>query len=373
MIRLGDLLNEILDERLGVPEGILDAAEDTYNTIVKALLGAPQLLADKTEDRPNIELELEGEYQISDYSYGTIIINLNSDTIPPGTTERVDWRGMSFGFDAELGEDYKKLKVNPDNLLTVKLDINFESTSDSTWQDVLDFFQGPMKPEMISSIAHELKHAYDITKQPRTVKSAIQYRVLHPGVGLPALDEFLYRIYYTAAIENSVRATEMASFLKAKNVDKKDFLKALQDTRVYKSLKDAENVSYDKMIETMLSNPRYIEVITNWFKSNTPINPDTLTDEEKIKKFLNNWFITKKDEMKIQFRATMLKKPMHFFQFFGFPQGSLKPEQEKAINDFDKEVNAFKDAESFFRYQEKQVKAEASKALRKLAKLYAYL
>jgi hypothetical protein len=371
MIRLGDLLNEILDERLGVPEGILDAAEDTYNTIVEALSGN-QILADRTEDRPNIELELEGDYKISDYSFGKIIVNLGSGPMHPGATEKVDWRGMSFSFEAELGEDYKKLKVISD-FLTVKLDINFESTSDSTWQDVLDFFQGPMKPEMISSIAHELKHAYDITKQTRTVKGSIQYRTLQPGVGLPALDEFLYRIYYTAAIENSVRATELASFLKAKNVDKKDFLKALQDTRVYKSLKDAENVSYDRMIETMLSNPRYTEVITNWFKSNTPINPDTLTDEEKIKKFLNNWFIAKKDEMKIQFRATMLKKPMHFFQFFGFPQGSIKPEQEKAINDFDKEVNAFKDAESFFRYQEKQVKVEASKALRKLAKLYAYL
>ena len=193
---------------------------------------------------------------------------------------------MSFGFNAELADDYRKLKITSDPL-TVVLDIDFISTSDTTWQDILDFFQGPKQADLISSIAHELKHAYDITKQSRTAKAAVQYRAMHPGIGLPALDEFLFRMYYTSAIENTVRPTEIASFLKAKKVDKKDFLKTLQDTRVYKNLKDAENVSYDRMIETMLSNPRYIEVITDWFHKQTPINPDTLTDEEKIKKFLH--------------------------------------------------------------------------------------
>lgn len=373
MIRLGELLNEILDERLGVPEGILEIAEDTYNTIIKALENDPRVLASSVADVKDIELEFEGEYKISDYSFGKVKILIeNTPDIPSEATERVDWRGMAFGFEAKLAKDYKKLTVTSD-LLEVKLNISFVSVPDTTWQDILDFFQGPKKEELMSSIAHEFKHAYDATKSSRSAKSAIQYRELSPGIGLPALDKFLYGIYYTSLIENLVRPTEVATLLKFKKVDKKDFVKALQETEVYKNLKRAENVGYDEMIQEMISEPRYLEVITNWFRSSTPINPDTLTDEEKIKKFLDSWFSSKKSMMKDQYKSMVYNKPIIFFQLFDIPKNDLDEEKEKAIKEFNQEIDAFKNAERFFRYQEKKVKTEVSKILRKLAKLYDYL
>jgi hypothetical protein len=371
MIRLGKLLKEILDEKLCVPDGVIEVGEDVYNAITEFLSTSSNILRSTTSDVEEIEIEAAKGYKILDYPFDKINIRLESVPSRPG--EKLTWRGMAFSFQAELTKDYKNINVTSSNK-EIDLIISFQSPVDATWQQVLDFLEGPDREKLISSVAHELKHAYDAYKKPtRSALGAIQYRLLSPSVGLPEVDQFLYNIYYTSLIESIVRPTEVASFLKYKKIDKKDFLNVLKETDAYKNLKNAEAVSYDKMIDAMVSEPRYVESISDWFRNQTPINPDTLTDKEIITKFLDNWFLGVKTEMKLQFRKMVKNDPVLFFRALNFPSGVLNQEQEKAINEFDKEVDAFKNSEAFFRYQEKKVKAEATKSIRKLAKLYDYL
>ena len=186
-------LSEILDEVLGVPKNIIETADKVYDGVVKTLLkfkDTPLL------DREGINFVLrdpEG-YDISDYSVKQVNISINAQL-----TERdeIEMMSMGFSFKTDIQEpSYKVYKVNVGDY--VNLSINLAVPGHFTWGNVINFFQGPQKANLVSSLAHELKHSYDkFKKQTYSSSSIINYKVINDlMVAAPGIGEFMFFKYF---------------------------------------------------------------------------------------------------------------------------------------------------------------------------------
>ncbi len=366
MIRLG----ELMDEALGVPEGTLEAAVKVYNYILDTL-DAPDSKTLTVEEESGIEMSMNNPTTVSDYVFKTVNVKIEAGIYD--RTKEIITRGMAYNFSPELVNKYKGVKVSG-GLDEVDLSIDLIVPPNTTWDGIRNHLRED-RTQTISSLAHELKHAYDAFKIPsKKVSDIVSYRALMNRIGLPALDEFLYYIYYTSATEGLVRPTELASNFIEQGVEPKDFLQALKDSQIYKNLKRAQTITYDEVIKELSSTPEYITSIDT-FLQNNKIDITNLTDEQKAKKLLEMYFESVKKDM-MTFYQQLVTKDQHlpvFAQMFGIPPGFFNKEQQDAINDFSKELNSFGSFEKFFKFQEKKVHANADKSIRKLAKLYAYI
>jgi len=365
MIRLG----ELMDEALGVPEGTLEAAVKVYDYILDTL-NAPDAKTLTVEEESEIEMSMNSPTTVSDYVFKTVNVKIEAGIY--GQIKEIITRGMAYNFSPELVNKYKGVKVSG-GLDEVDLSIDLMVPPDTTWDDIRNHLRED-RTQIISSLAHELKHAYDAFKIPsKKVSDVVSYKALMSRIGVPALDEFLYYIYYTSATEGLVRPTELAANFIEQGVEPKNFLQALKDSKIYQNLKRAQTITYDDIIKELSTDPDYILAIDNFLKNNR-VSAAGLNNEQKAKKLLEMYFDSVKGEMMNLYKQLVAKDqrlPM-FAIMLGAP-GVFNKEQQDAINDFSKELNSFGSFEQFFKFQEKKVHANAEKSIRKLAKLYAYI
>jgi len=361
-------LSEIIDEILGVPEGLLDISEEVYRGIVSNLEG----------DTTNVTLipkrmNINGNFNISDYKFNTVEVEINANL---NSDYDIEWLSMGVSGEMSTTKPYKRLSYVKNN--KVYLIINLVCGYDKKWNDVADFFKGNKKKELISSIAHEFKHSYDNYKKGSDKASSIfkYVRVSSGNIGLPQLDKFTFYIYYTDAIENLVRPAEVASYLRNSNVTKANFLDILKETNVYKNLKEAQNISYDGMVKEIINDSRTVPSIKNFFEKKGE-NTDNLSDEEIVKKFLQYHFKHYKSALKADYANQVMRSNIagNLFSFLKVPGREIDYNKKKAIEDFNREVERFSDSdfEKFYKYEEKKIHFEANRALKKVAKLYAYI
>lgn len=368
-------LTEILDEVLGIPEGIVETTKEIYEGIIEDL---KKQYSSDSDLISQVNITINNSFEISDYNFNKVNVILNID---PVDDDEIDWQGMAFAFNAGLEKPYKKYTFASDSStvsLIVDLIANFNT---HTWGDIINYLSGPNKAELMSSLAHELKHAFDRFKQKgEPALSMVKYRagsdIMRAVSGSPGIGEFMFLLYFTTLTENLVRATEVGSYLKYKGTTRKDFLETLKETRVYQHIKQAQNFTYEKMIQDMVSNPRMIDSIKHLFNSNN-MNISGLSDLDIVNKFLEFNFSQMKLRSEQVYTAAVknLNPMMMLFSQFGYQSSDVDEEKEKAIADFKKVINKYSDSdyEKFYRREIAQINFNAEKILRKLAKLYAYV
>jgi hypothetical protein len=363
------LLTEILDEVLGIPEGLIETSREIYNKIVEDL----KKKAIAGEDVDSYKFKIHGDFHIADYNFDTINVEININT---NNSDEIDWGSMGVAHQVTLDKPYKFVKSVIGK--TVNLIIDLSAGDTKTWKDIVDFFEGENKTTLASSIAHELKHGYDNYKKPsRPVTSTIRYGTISKNMGFPPIDKFMYYLYYTTLVEFLVRASEVGSYLKDSGATKKDFLNMLQKSRTYQILKDSKDITYDNMVKEITDNPIAIEALKGFFKRGGE-NVDNLSNEEIAKKMLKFHFNYMKSHMKEEYERRVKGNAFPaLFSLFGqfMDEPEIEADEQEAIDNFNKEIERFSDDdfEKFYRYEEKKMHLEADKALRKIAKLYAYL
>jgi hypothetical protein len=365
-------LTEILDEILGVPEGIIETSKEIYETIIKDIkdqMGSTPL---KLISRVPLTIRSKEGFNISDYTFNTVNVTINVNDAPPDYG--ISWKGMGFLINPKLDAPYKKFTINTGgSIINLVIEL-YAPLNTSSWSDIVDFLNGKQKIKLMSSFAHEMKHAYDNFKKNsqsavQTLKYKTSVELMQP---LPGLREFMFYLYYTTLTENLVRATEVASYLTYKGATKKDFLNILKETDVYNIVKAAQDFTYDKMIDDIISNPDNITAIKNFLQDDFP----GLSDKDVAKKFLKNHFFHMKRNMIMTFKSA-LEDPISrmLFSQFGYKENKIDKEKENAIKEFEKTINKYSDDdfEKFYKNEIIQINRNASNIIKKVAKLYAYI
>ena len=243
-----------LVERLGVPEGILDIAEEIYPKIL-LLIGDN----DTVKMLENSSMYVNGDFNINDFNFNRILFNY--DIVEDDDLEII---GMSQSTNYKLTDKYKLKTVPTDGMVELKIIISGPKSIKGL--NIKELFE-ENKKTVISSLSHELKHAYDDYKDSLgDVQLRSNYDVYtKERFGIKPMDSFLNRLYFTSSIESLVRPTEVASLLKMGNITKKGFYDFIKNDRTYKLLTELSKFNIEDWRNEI---KEYIPEIIKFFKSN---------------------------------------------------------------------------------------------------------
>ena len=356
-----DLIKKILREEVGVPSGIADSAQKLYNDIIsrlkrKAITGNSNFIL--TFKNTN------GKYSFSDYQdFENIKVEFEFDGYSETDTHiGILILGLGHNGQSQLDNGFKLTNVDTDN---IKLSINLaipESINEVDNKIIIKTLEDN-RQMIISSLSHELKHAYDGYKKPtETVKTRAAYSAYsNTRFSIEEINEFVYYLYFITAIENLVRPSEIYSLMQQGEISQKDFLNFISSNRTYSTLKKINEFSLDKLIESLKQKPEQVDDLLSNVEDYEM--PDSI--DEKINDLLKVIYLEL--QKKTLQRAHSMLTNNFFEAMFG-----LSDEKMKFLNSFESEILKFKNNPlKYFEFQEKKFKFVSEKMMKQLSKLYS--
>jgi hypothetical protein len=263
---------------------------------------------------------------------------------------------MNAKFNYERNSDLNK----------VELSISFAADTDVTTQEVIEEFKKE-RTTMVSSLAHELKHAYDESVNPivKTHKRVDYHIGTQRRFGnIPPLNELLNYMYFAHTTENLVRATELYAALEESGISKEDFYKFITNHKVYENYKKGANLTYEKLREELKA---IIPQIKITFDDNNIHYPENASDDDMVDFTLLQFFKTL-----LQWKAGGMKD----FLTTDFMENILgfRGAKQRYYDNYLTKLTRFGgDYERFFKYEINQVKNICHKMTKKLSKLYSLI
>ena len=218
---------KVINEALGVPKHILDVAEKMYQIVLRDLKSITEKQNEYEFDGVTY-FDLGDKKQIPIRSYTLTVEVDETDQVEDGVVLGSMGMGQQFRFDRGI-----MMKLNAESN-EADFHINFYVAEDWEPKDLVDWFENN-RDVAESSLAHELKHKYDQqVKRKGLIGDEAQYIAYQnlPSVMIPQVDDQFYRyLYFTDAMESSVRATEVASNIRTQGIKKSEFRDFLKNNR----------------------------------------------------------------------------------------------------------------------------------------------
>jgi hypothetical protein len=189
-----------LNEALGVPEGILEVAEEVYDKIANT--NFRYNIVEVFEDSSGKGNIISTPFKIGDLTFKKIRLIIN--VMPNPEVNIVLLNGLSILHESRMTGINTLSNVKNDNLVVL---INFychgdeygdPTISDKQIKSEIKNHFTQKKNTLISSIAHELKHGYDINKRPyENVINRSKYHASNKFILFPVkqIDDFYYSLY----------------------------------------------------------------------------------------------------------------------------------------------------------------------------------
>lgn len=371
------MMRQRIKEAVGVPANIEVAAQNLYNDIAKKLknkeIGPEDVVKFKF-------LNKNGRYSFSDYNpkFITVEFNLGSysgDAIDNATGKKIEGgliHGMGFSRNSKLNDVFDLVSVDSDG---IELSIDYaqpEEEDEWSGNKILDTME-KNNDGSISSLAHELKHAYDNFKKPieKVVDRSNYAGFQRSRSGVRPMDQFMFNMYFINQIENLVRPTETYTEMVSKGVvTKEQFLKFLLNSKTYKTLVNMRDYSFDKLVEDLKGyetemDDYLVNIVNNYDSS-------SLNIDEKVQYFLNIFaHVTAKKVHDV--RKSMLSPVTNLFQLL-FGGNNDNPEADKFLDSTLSDLTKMMDNPNKFYYTSiENMKKIAIKMMKKLSKLYSLL
>lgn len=351
----------LLKEASGVPNNIINVASQIYNQFIKDLKNDEQLVTDLN----NTEFKINGNFEIGDVTFKDSYINLS---LIGGSDEITQYQ---FGINPK---DYQyftnDLKLKPKNEpQPITIDVGFMVSTDTTVKDFKNHLISN-ETEYVSTLAHEIKHAYDSIKTPKPNIGSMANYVANISMSVDEFEEFFYNLYYIENAENLVRPTEIITQIEKLGITKKDFLTFITSNKVVTQLKKIQSFSFENLYNSILE--KRLEKNKNRRELNSyTLEYTTLPPKEKseIIQELNNDL----DEIfQIHKRKRIESFIMILEEMFDtkeIPEEYKKTAIEKFKNDTNKLFGG--NSANFYREAEKLMKTKSTEVLRKIYGLYA--
>lgn len=349
---------KILNERLGVPEGIIDVSKILYNDIIDIFFKK----LSKYKRTYNFSIKPKLPYQIKDFTIDKVELEITLHETDQ--TDVVDFIGMSV--KSSFSKDFSGEKPKFINDIKSTSKIEFDLVVPEVWDVnmVKEYLQNK-KVKIISSFAHELKHEYDDFKSKTfSLVERVNYNVARKMMGwLKPLNDFSYYLYFISNIESLVRTTEISTELDLMGITKKQFLNFLLKNRTYKLLKDIQNFSFDNLKNNLLEYIKEIEKIFDEIE----IDYSDMSDSEKVDEILRLYVVNFSNKKFKDYLRYMTDSFMD--DILGFSE-----KKENWIEKYKRTISKYENNEiKFFENSEKLFKFVSTKMIKKISKLYDML
>jgi hypothetical protein len=362
----------LITEALGVPDTILDAAEQVFDSVAQDIKSI-KTKKDEYIFRGNVGVQLGGNKKINIDDYELVV----SVTHPDGYDEepQIVSMGMfqSFNFDRNIM--MKRIQQSS----TAEMEIDY--VVPENWEPN-DLYVALMKnkTKRLASIAHELKHKYD--KQAKEIdligREALYSSTMKMGrSAIPAVDSgFMRALYFVSMAENLVRPVEIASIMKSKNITKSQFKDFLMKTDVYRELQNIKNYTFEEFIDELKTQMDRVDALLEHLNID---GFEDMSEDDKIKKVLEIVYMTLTNTRLDIFQDMTTIKQDGLMSLFKdlFGQDLMKddPQQkrlEQVRNKFYNYAAKYKDNPTkFFEDEFENFNYTANKVLKRLSKLYA--
>lgn len=365
---LNSIIHNILTERIGVPDNILESSEIIYDELVSLINNHHSVI----EGDDIISTTIHPRILIGDLTIHTIELSakfkehgeLKEDIVY--YLAQVGSTSKASNFNIKQGDDGSKIRIN----------FYFAIKNDMDPSDVTQFLVNK-KTTFVPILSHELHHAYFNKKTPhikgrrKTEYDAMQEMDVR---GVKPINMFFYLLYYTHFIENAVRPSEMLSSIKQNNITKSQFKKFLLDSNMFKTLKMARDYSYDGL-KKLLSN--HIKQIDTFFLDEIKdVSLLQLSDANKIEqflKFIHIGFLNQRINNYKEFLTKAIKNPLVIENPLVILSDDWEELSERLNDEFKsykKELSRYRDYDEFYKDAIKNLNYVGDKMIRRIAKLY---
>lgn len=365
------IVKNLLSEAVGVPEGIIESAEELYEIILNLLKGMDDYDTTQTFTENNLDLT------ISDYKIHELLLRVEINEID-------DYDGplvmMSAGVSSQFNFDKKILmKVHKlDN--SIELSLNFASNEDN-WDsdDVYNYFSKD-KVEFISVIAHEIKHKFDKQKKETDLigKDADYQAYASSGLnfGIPVISEFMRYSYFIQHAENLVRPTEMATRMKLTGITKEKFREFFENDKVVQELKQIRDFSYEYLIEKLHEQMDRIDELLE----HAEVPYEDMSEDKKIYVLMDLVYInliSSKRDVFDRMTEDMNDTTANFMRMMGMGhmvKDSDSEGLEKVRHKFISHLARYRNKEEQFFVDEcERFNYESTKLMKKISKIYSLI
>lgn len=348
------------NESVGVPRNIEKSSDLIFDFLISKIKEEKGNIVNTDE---NYVFTSTNRLKISEYTIKNIEVTLNfyvSEDI-----KEIDIVKMGVRSNIELDDETYRLinrKTNDVNLV-ITLAVPEEKIK---FSDILKYFY-ISETQIISSLNHELMHAYSDYKTPsESTKDRAKYIAYSSSnFDLPPFRDFLYKLYFSSSVENIVRPSEVNAIMKKGGVRKENFINFLLSNKTYKEYKEINNFS---LVNFKLELSKYMDKIDKILYDIGESNIYSQSpDDEKINRVLEVLYITMSNKILENYSSLLTSD---FFE-------SLFGVQGKKAELFNKFANEYKRYENnplgYYEYEEKKFKEVSSKMLKKLSKLYSLI
>jgi hypothetical protein len=371
------MMRQRIKEAVGVPANIEVAAQNLYNDITKKLknkeIGPEDVVKFKFINK-------DGRYSFADFNPDFITVEFglatySGDAIDNNTGNKITGglvHSMGFSKQSKLNDVFDLVSVDDGS---VELNIDYaQPNDDEEWSGnkILDTME-KNKSNSISSLGHELKHAYDNYKKPveKLVDRSNYAGFQRSRSGVRPMDQFMFNMYFINQIENLVRPTESyVEMVSDGVVTKEQFLKFLLNSKTYKTLVEIRDSSFDKLVEDLKGYETEIDDYLN----NTVDGYDSssLNIDDKVKYFLKVFaFIT---AQKVHEVRKQMVSPNIFQMLFSSSLFGGNDEADKFLeNTLGDLIKMMDNPNKFYYTSIENMKKIAIKMMKKLSKLYSLI
>lgn len=354
--------NNFINEKLGVPEGNVESAEEVYNFILNSLREKSSLISKSDTVRyDDLDLDLIELGVIKLLKVGELEFkNIRVSITPYFNDREFTIIGMSVGIK-HTDQTTTSILFEKDKISNLDIMLRYAVIEgETTYQDIYDDFT-KTKDDKIGSLSHEIKHMYDKYMFGKEMFGDLSsYSIFtNKRFGISAIDKFIYLLYLTSKTENLVRSSEIAGQIKSLDITKEDFKEFLENTRLYDNIKMCKNFSFDQMKKDIYHDTKNIREV---LKMSGITAPDS--DGELVELILE---LTYQNIVggSIERLSSMMNLDNPMKQLLGL----IKKEEEDYFNKYIKKTT-FENKEKYFEYCEKMIKFESNKVLKKISKLY---
>ena len=405
-------------EAVGVPSGLVEISGKLYDLLIHKLNNGYYSIDEERADPDEYKYPTRHIYiktrilgkdlgdvkSINDYDIKEFNVLIKFDVVdfPEDRQEKspVDrMAGAGYGPKAQIDRKNFKTIYEDDGDIDLQIKLMFSEPKESVneneyWERmVIETFEYN-KARMVSSIGHEIMHAYDLghVKGGEEHKSSAKYAAYNNiRFGIKPIDNFLFYLYYTTRCESMVRNAEVASAMDAQGAEQEKFEEYLTSNETYKMLKQINEWTFDGFVEELKADMDEIKKVINPKSPKIKEEPDSqeeledpddspekteepdeYSDDEIIDKLIQ-LVVHNINTASIGDLINKLSVPSIFGVSLIDPEDDATDEERQeyldsfikvARRDVHNPVNYFKDKEKFFRNT-------TSKLLKKLSKLYS--
>ena len=358
--------HEVINEALGVPNSILEAAEDLYGVFADNL----RSITDKEREydfQGDLDIVLGDKKKIRIDEYNLKIEVNEGEDFDSKVAIASMGMGQQFRFDRDI------MMKNTAQSTTADFSITYIVLPEWEPKDLYEEFIRD-RDRTIGSLAHELKHKYDKQVKPiDLIGKDAEYAAIErlPPFLIPEVDEkFVRYIYFTDIAEDLVRSTEVASNIRSKGIKKSEFREFLKNNKTFQNLVEIKNFTFEKLIRGIYNNIDTVDMIFD----KIDVDTDGMSTKDKVKKFLTIIYVNIAN-LKLEVFSDYVSDSEDLFKQFLRSMGSSFPEDDKIdeiLLNFQKHVIKYKDNPlQFFKSEIDRFHKVSDQTMRKISKLYA--